>query len=179
MSAFTELWSQLKQPGQPAPYMLIDCAGVEGGAERLPRDIFDEFECLFTGDLAEELEDVAPYLGRLASLGPEAQAVVEDLLERQLGILVTLPPPAGNDEPPSFSQVHRHFRKFNVVYGPEGKPLFFRYYDPRVIVDVLKVLDEQQLKAFFGPVDQMCLAAPDSSYVRCSIAVGGALILLG
>ena len=42
MSAFTELWSQLKQPGQPAPYMLIDCAGVEGGAERLPRDIFDE-----------------------------------------------------------------------------------------------------------------------------------------
>ncbi|MFO0125284.1 MAG: hypothetical protein ACK52R_03790, partial [Betaproteobacteria bacterium] len=82
MSAFTELWSQLKQPGQPAPYMLIDCAGVEGGAERLPRDIFDEFECLFTGDLAEELEDVAPYLGRLASLGPEAQAVVEDLKKR-------------------------------------------------------------------------------------------------
>ena len=104
MSAFTELWSQIKQPGQPAPYMLIDCAGVEGGAERLPRDIFDEFECLFTGDLAEELEDVAPYLGRLASLGPEAQAVVEDLLARHLGILVTLPPPAGSDEPPSFSQ---------------------------------------------------------------------------
>ncbi len=57
--------------------------------------------------------------------------------------------------------LHRHFRKFNVVYGPEGKPLFFRYYDPRVIVDVLKVLDEQQLKAFFGPVDRMLLTQAD------------------
>lgn len=176
MSVFTEIWSQLKQPGLPAPYLLIDCAGVEGGAERLPRDIFDEFECLFTGDLAEELEDVAPYLGRLASLGPEAQAVVEDLLARHLGILVTLPPPTGNDEPPSFAQVHRHFRKFNVVYGPEGKPLFFRYYDPRVIVDVLKVLDEQQLKAFFGPVKQMCLAALAGGTVECSLAVGQLLV---
>jgi hypothetical protein len=178
MSAFTELWSQLKQPGQPAPYMLIDCAGVEGGAERLPRDIFDEFECLFTGDLAEELEDVAPYLGRLASLGPETQAVVEDLLERHLGILVTLPPPAGSDEPPSFSQVHRHFRKFNVVYGPEGKPLFFRYYDPRVIVDVLKVLDEQQLKGFFGPMDKMLLTQADGVLVNCAVA-GGKLLVKG
>jgi hypothetical protein len=178
MSAFTEFWSQLSQPGQPAPYMLIDCAGVEGGAERLPRDIFDEFECLFTGDLAEELEDVAPYLGRLGSLGPEAQAVVEDLLARHLGILVTLPLPAGSDEPPSFSQVHRHFRKFNVVYGPEGKPLFFRYYDPRVIVDVLKVLDEQQLKAFFGPVDRMLLTQADGVLVNCA-AAGGKLLVTG
>lgn len=176
MPAFTEIWSQLQQPGQPAPYVLIDCAGVEGGAERLPRDIFDEFECLFTGDLAEELEDVAPYLGRLGSLGPEAQAVVEDLLARHLGILVTLPPPAGNDEPPSFAAVHRHFRKFNVVYGPEGKPLFFRYYDPRVIIDVLKVLDEQQLNSFFGPMDQLCLAGVDGGIVQCEPAAGQLLV---
>jgi hypothetical protein len=176
MSAFTEFWSQVSQPGQPAPYMLIDCAGVEGGAERLPRDVFDEFECLFTGDLAEELEDVAPYLGRLGSLAPEAQAVVEDLLARHLGILVTLPLPVGSDEPPSFSQVHRHFRKFNVVYGPEGKPLFFRYYDPRVIVDVLKVLDEEQLKAFFGPVDRMLLTQADGVLVNCAVAGGKVLV---
>lgn len=178
MSAFTELWSQLKQPGQPAPYMLIDCAGVEGGAERLPRDIFDEFECLFTGDLAEELEDVAPYLGRLASLGPEAQAVVEDLLARHLGILVTLPPPLGNDESTSFAAVHRHFRKFNVVYGPEGKPLFFRYYDPRVIVDVLKVLDEQQLNSFFGPMERLVVNQSDGVLVNCAVA-GGKLLVTG
>jgi len=176
MSAFTELWSQLKQPGLPAPYMLIDCAGVEGGAARMPRDIFDEFECLFTGDLAEELEDVAPYLGSLGGLGPEAQAVVEDLLVRHLGILVTLPPPAGSEEPPSFSQVHRHFRKFNVVYGPEGKPLFFRYYDPRVIVDVLKVLDEQQLKAFFGPVERLVVKQTDGVLAACTVAAGELLV---
>lgn len=170
MTAFAEIWLELQQPGQQAPYLLIDCAGVEGGAARLPRDIFDEFECLFTGDLAEELKDVAPYLGRLASLRPEAQAVVEDLLTRHLAILVTLRLPVGSEEAPSFSQVHRHLRKFNVVYGPEGKPLFFRYYDPRVIVDVLKVLDEQQLKTFFGPMERLCLSGADGGMVQCTLA---------
>ena len=143
---------------------------------RVPRAAFSEFECLFTGDIAEELEDVAPYLGRLGSLGPEAQAAVEDLLVRYLVILVTLPPPPGSEEPPSFSQVHRHFRKFNVVYGPEGKPLFFRYYDPRVIVDVLKVLDEQQLKAFFGPVERLVVKQTDGVLAACTVAAGELLV---
>ena len=94
MPTLSDMWSQLRQPGRGAPYVLIDCAGVEGGAARLPREVFTEFECLFTGDLAEELEDVAPYLGRLDSLDARSQEVVEDLLARHLGISLTLPSPS-------------------------------------------------------------------------------------
>jgi hypothetical protein len=178
MPTYQELWSQLRQPGAALPYLLIDCAGVEGGAARLPRDVFSEFECLFTGDLAEELEDVAPYLGCLKGWEGEAQAVVEDLLKRQVATLVTLRPVPEGAEPPSFAQVHRHLRKFNVVYAPDGKPLFWRYYDPRVVVDVLKVLDDKQLEAFFGPMEQLCVAAGEAAVALCS-RVAGQLVVRG
>jgi hypothetical protein len=176
MASFQDLWAGLEQAGGASPYLLIDCAGIEAGAAALPRDACAELECLFTGDLAEELADVAPWLGRLRSYGHEAVAVAEDLLQRQAGMLVVLA--AGEGAPPTFAQLHRHFRKFNVVYDPGGKPLFFRYYDPRVIVDVLKVLEPEQLDAFFGPVDSLVLMDATQAPVRC-FRQGGKLAVQG
>lgn len=167
MASFSDIWNGLQESGKPTPYMLIDCAGIEGGADRIPKHIFSELECLFTGDLAEELADVGPYLGRLHSFSSEAADTVEEMLSGQVGLLVVL-----EDTPPdvaelTFSQLHRHFRKFNVVYGPDNKPLFFRYYDPRVLVDVLKVLDAKQIGEFFGPVNEFVLFDPTKQVVRC------------
>lgn len=165
MQTFDDLWSELRRSGADSPYLLIDCAGVEGGRSGLQEASFGELESLFTGDLAIELEDVGPYLGRLRSFDNKVAAMAGGMLARHVGILVLLPARA---EPPTFSQLHRHFRKFNVVYDPNGKPLFFRYYDPRVIVDVLSVLDPPQVEAFFGPVEALVLAGADGQLTRCS-----------
>lgn len=167
MATFGEIWTGLKQAGGATPYLLVDCAGLDAGAAALPRDACAELECLFTGDLAQELADVAPYLGRIKAFEGEVPGVVEDVLKRHVGMLVVLPPTPEGDGP-SFSQLHRHFRKFNVVYDPDGKPLFFRYYDPRVIVDVLTVLEPQQLRDFFGPVAGLVLTGASGAAVRCS-----------
>ena len=167
MTTFANFWSGLKQTTQAAPYLLIDCAGIEGGEPRIPKSVFTELECLFTGDLADELADVGPYLGRLVALSDEVGAVVKDLLDRQVALLVTLQDAARPEDEVTFGQLHRHFRKFNVVYGPDGAPLFFRYYDPRVLQDVLGVLDEKQLTAFFGPIDSLVLAPHPAKVVRC------------
>ena len=167
MAAFGEIWSGLKQAGGGTPYLLIDCAGLDAGAAALPRDACSELECLLTGDLAQELADVGPYLGRLKAFEGEAPGVAEDLLKRQVGMLVVLPA-AANGEAPGFAQLHRHFRKFNVVYDPEGKPLFFRYYDPRVLVEVLSVLEPQQLEAFFGPGAAFVFVNPAGTPLRCT-----------
>ena len=101
--------------------------------------LFAESESVFTGDLAVELADVGPYLARFRNFDPASEEIARHLLESHAGMLVVLPVEPGA-APIGFSQLHRHFRKFNVVYDPGGKPLFFRYYDPRVIVDVLAVL---------------------------------------
>lgn len=176
MATFAEIWTGLRQAGGEPPFMLLDCAGLEAGAAALPRDCFAELECLFTGDLAIELADVGPWLGRVHSFDAHAAAVVEDLLRRRLAMLVVLPP--GEGPPVPFARVHRHFRKFNVVYDPQGKPLFFRYYDPRVLVEALAVLEPEQLESFFGPVESLVLADADARFVRC-FRQGGALSVQG
>lgn len=158
MTTFSNLWLGLKQNAQPAPYMLIDCAGIEGGEQRIPKQVFAELECLFTGDLADELADVGPYLGRLISLSDEVGAAVKDLLDWQVALLVFLQDASQAEAEVTFGQLHRHFRKFNVVYGPSGTPMFFRYYDPRVLPNVLAVLEAKQLKAFFGPIDSLAFS---------------------
>ena len=155
MTSFADTWGGLQQAGKPTPYLLIDCAGIDGGESRIPHDAFSEIECLFTGDLAIELANVGPYLGRLKSYELQVKAAVEDMLNGQVAILVTLQDAAEGQAEITFSQLHRHFRKFNVVYDPSGKPLFFRYYDPRVLHDVLAVLNSKQLDAFFGPVNSL------------------------
>jgi len=172
-------WQSARDGNVPLPYMLIDCAGFEGGVDDLPRAAFSELECLFTGDLSEELADVGGYLGRLASWGDGDQAIVIDLLTRQLGVLLTL----GESDASSakagrhassttFSQLHRHLRKFNVVYGPEGQPLFFRYYDPRALPGVLRVLDGKQLDSFYGPIDSVVVFDELQGLVRMTVSNG-------
>jgi len=172
-SVFSEMWEALRQSGKPPPYVLIDCAGIEGGEQSLPKPIFDELECLFTGDLAEELADVGPYLGRLANYSPETMQAVHALLLAQVGILVV---PAAKENPleapEPFAVLHRHFRKFNVVYEKNGKPLFFRYYDSRIFNMVLSVLTASQLSAFFGTVDHFLVIDDTGRLARFKVNAG-------
>ena len=179
MTTFDEVWSLLRRGEHGGAFMLIDCAGVDGGRARLPTAAFAELESLFTGDLAMELADVGPWLGRLAPAAPGASAAVLDLLQRQVGVLVVMATPEGGASGPSFSQVHRHFRKFNIVYGADGRPLFFRYCDPRVVLDVLKVFTARQLEEFFGGADELVLTRADGQIVRCRRQAGTLLVADG
>lgn len=174
MASFVSTWSLLGNAESQQPYLLIDAAGLEGGAAAIPREAFSELECLFTGDLAEELADVAPWLGRLKSWGDSEAAVVEQLMNEQAATVAVLDPRAGATL--AFAEVHRHFRKFNVVYAPDDRAVFFRYYDPRVLPSVLKVLDPEQLRAFFGPV-RLFLASPGGPGVTQASMLRGALHL--
>ena len=178
MARFASLWTALKEAPATAPYLLVDCAGLQGGRAEIPRQIFSQLECLFTGDLAKELADVGPYLGRLRSLDAGVTSTVEDLLLRQVASLAVVPAQADGAQP-RFSEVHRHFRKFNVVYGPSGQPLFFRYYDPRVIPDVLQVFEPAQLEAFFGPMEALMLTDAEGRMLRCTRQGGAPSVIAG
>lgn len=158
VNSFSDMWSELAKSGTPPPYMLIDCSGLKGGVAKLPRHVCHEFDCLFAGKLANELADVGPYLGRLKSFGTDIKTTVEKLLAIQVATLL-LTDSVTNEKPGQvFAQLHRHFRKFNVVQGPNNKQLFFRYYDPRLIYNVLQALDFQQVTEFFGPLKALVVA---------------------
>lgn len=51
--------------------------------------------------------------------------------------------------------LHKHFRRFLNVRGPDGKEMYFRYYDPRVLPAFLSSCDQVEAKSFFGPVSTL------------------------
>jgi hypothetical protein len=48
-------------------------------------------------------------------------------------------------------EMRKHLRNFLMVVGPVGQNLYFRFYDPRIIMPFLKASDSSQCNAFFGP----------------------------
>lgn len=48
-----------------------------------------------------------------------------------------------------------HLRKFLIVEDPLGNSLYFRYYDPRVLVTFLRTSNFDDVSKFFGPVDSL------------------------
>jgi hypothetical protein len=103
------------------------------------------FECLLTGDKEPDMAEVAPYLCKLEPGSRFATEVVEKGWGPNWGVLLT----SREDLP----RVWRHLRQQFRVYGPDLEPLFFRFYDPRVLRMFLPSCDGKQLADFFGCVD--------------------------
>ncbi|MFN7573293.1 MAG: DUF4123 domain-containing protein [Betaproteobacteria bacterium] len=161
MTSFDTLWRDWRQSGAAAPYVLINCAGLERGADQLHEAGFERLECLFLGDLAEELRDVAPYLAWSSRMDDAAASVVRHLSLQQVAILAEL-----RDANATFEQIHRHLRKFNIVYGADGNPLYFRYADARVLPQVLATFSAEQLEEFLGPMQALYTTTPDGETAR-------------
>jgi hypothetical protein len=49
--------------------------------------------------------------------------------------------------------MRRHFRSLLTVHDETGKPMIFRFYDPRVMQNYLPTCNSGELETFFGKVD--------------------------
>jgi hypothetical protein len=105
--------------------------------------------CLYLGEKAEELATVAPYLLCLTQEDPFTQWLMNNGWGKSWGIFVR--------SSASLKELHRHFRKYLMVYDEKGTPLYFRYYDPRVLRVYLPTCNESELKTFLGPVERYCV----------------------
>lgn len=133
-------------------YAVLDGASVE---ELLPKlyDLEPEFECLYRGELEPDMAEVAPYLVRLEPETEFADWVLEEGWGRHWGVFAVTD--AG------LRDAHKHFRGFLTVYDPDGKPLLFRYYDPRVLRVYLPTCNAGELRTLFGPVSCFLLEGED------------------
>ncbi|NOQ79665.1 MAG: DUF4123 domain-containing protein [Gammaproteobacteria bacterium] len=100
-------------------------------------------QCLLRGELDPALAKAAPYLVHLQA----DSALTEWLLKgwgNHWGIFVITQA--------DFIDLRKHFRAILMVYDPDGKPLYFRYYDPRVLRVYLTTCNAQETQQVFGPV---------------------------
>jgi hypothetical protein len=125
-------------------YALIDGAAIPELRSKLYEMKPPHF-CLFTGDLAADMAEVAPYLVRLIPQTPFAAWTVEQFRDKNRGVFV--------HSRQTVEQMRSHFRSLVTVYDERGNPLTFRFYDPRVLREYLPTCNAAELKVFFGEVE--------------------------
>ena len=57
----------------------------------------------------------------------------------------------------ALEEIRRHFHSLLRVESEDGRALVFRYYDPRVLREILPTCSRGQLEAFFGPIREYWL----------------------
>lgn len=125
-------------------FVILDGASVPD----LPMKIYEmqpHVVCLYRGELEPDLAEVAPYLVELFPGTTFTDwLLTESTKGEHWGIFAR--------SPFSLVELRKHFRKFLTVYDDAGKPLLFRYYDPRVLVKFLPTCDQEALEKMFGRV---------------------------
>jgi hypothetical protein len=107
-----------------------------------------------TPRLLAHREELMPRLIDVASLPSDAQVEVTELwlaeanAERPPVVCAWLDCDVGIDE------LAAHIAHYLVGPGADGKPVFWRYYDPRVLSLVAAVFDSEQSAALMGPIKE-------------------------
>lgn len=126
-----------------AVYVVLDGASVPELPQMLARWEIESV-CLFRGELKPDVAQAAPYLAAFQPDTPFAEWVLSEGWGKHWGIFVI--------SNAHFRALRQHFRSFLMVYTPEGKPVYFRYYDPRVLRTYLPTCNAKELQTVFGPV---------------------------
>ena len=85
----------------------------------------EEYQSLYEGVEGAKLAQVAPYLVKLGKDSPLLGSLLLEGWGNSWGVYLTC---AGE-----FQEVRRHLRHFLEVQLPDGKQVYFRFYDPRVL----------------------------------------------
>ena len=126
-------------------YAVLDGASVPDLLEKL-QTAKEEWASLYRGELEPDLAEVAPYLVKLRPDSPLTTWILTEGWGQHWGTFVVTPV--------GLEALRRHFRGFLRVRDHTGKILYFRFYDPRVLRVYVPTCRRDEIKAFYGPVQQ-------------------------
>jgi hypothetical protein len=129
-------------------YAVLDAAR-DLKALNWPKESGEEYQSLYDGDSARDLEMFAPYLVRFSKPSPLLRKLVAKAWGESWGIYLT--------SAASFPDLRKHFRHFLMAEIEGAKTAYFRFYDPRVLRVYLPTCTPQEIRQFFGPVGSFLL----------------------
>ena len=125
-----------------------------------------QMQSLYEGDSARELARWAPYLLKLPPESPLLRVLIDKGWGKGWASFFTANA--------TFEEIRKHFRKFLMVQIENGKEVYFRFYDPRVLRDFLPTTNSSELTTFFGPVALWIVEAPNpDEIIRMRITPAG------
>ena len=110
----------------------------------------DRATCLYRGVDDPKTLAIAPYLAHLDS--SDVNWLAETLWGRFWGIFAIADS--------TLKAMRKHFRKFLTVDLEGQGPVYFRYYDPRVLETFLPTCNADQLTSFYGKIDAFGIFHP-------------------
>src|SRR3954470_8260834 len=145
-------------------YAILDGASVPDLRDRL-FEHHPDHECLYRGELEPDIAEVAPYLVRLDAEADFTRWLIDEGWGAHWGIF------AIGDI--ALDVARRHFRKFLTVHDSAGRPMLFRYYDPRVLRTYLPTCNAEELATVFGPVSSfLCEGARPGEMLAFRLSKG-------
>ena len=140
--------------GRTNVFALLDGASVEGLRMQLYKTDAPNY-CLFRGELAPDVAEMAPYLVGLLPDSPFTEWLLSESIGKHWGVFAL--------SRQSITEMRRHFRALVMVHDESGMPMIFRYYDPRVLRNFLPTCNGGELKTFFGKVDTFLAEGADGN----------------
>ena len=141
-----------QMPG--ALYALLDAACEPTVPGRLGRAGL-EYESLYEGGRGDELAPFGPWLVQLPSDAAFLEELVRDGWGASWALYLTCDA--------TLVEVRRHLRKFLIVKLPDGRQVYFRYYDPRVLRTYLPTCTAAEVAEFVGPVRRYACESVDGT----------------
>ena len=139
------LWRPSPRGDAPQVYAILDGARDERIYPAVePLDEDEQCVCLLRGELDADLASAAPYLVRLDRDAELTTWLLTQGYADSWGIFL--------HADAAIDTLRRHLRRFLMVYDHIGKPMYFRYYDPRVLRVYLPTCHATEHDTLFGPV---------------------------
>jgi hypothetical protein len=125
-------------------HAVLDAARDERVLE-LCRESVDETRSLYEGVKGDALASEAPYLVRFDPGSDLLSRLLFDGWGRSFGVFL--------ESRASFKALRRHLRRFLIVTeDASGARLYFRYYDPRVLREIVPLFTVRQADEVYGDV---------------------------
>ncbi|MGP9664167.1 DUF4123 domain-containing protein [Halomonas sp. AOP22-C1-8] len=144
-------WQALFARNQPPLWAVIDGVNCREAMARLGQTDA-QHACLYaTTDTATQAS--APWLVRLEA-DSDIRTWLENLPQDQhWGVLF--------HSRATLKQLRTHLRKFTMLWTPanDQAPVYFRFYDPRVALDMSQALEPWKLAAFMAPLEAVFIPA--------------------
>jgi len=138
----SELWPQAEAAGAGI-WAILDAAideSIAGALEKAKLDCC----CLFSGRLISALKNAAPYLVKLRFGHAFTEYLVSEAWDRHWCVFF--------QADASMEELRLHLKQFLRVKDQNGRRLYFRFYDPRVLRVYLPTCTAHELRIFFGPI---------------------------
>ena len=137
-----QLWAPNEAGETPNVYAILDGARDER-IEPLVNNSGLEHACLYAGRLSYALKRAAPHIVKLEASSSFTRTLLQEGWGNSWGIFAIAYPPV------TLAQVRNSCRRIAKAISPQGKPIAFRYYDPRVLRPYLPTCTQSEADHVF------------------------------